>query len=82
MKKKTKTHKEIIELKKASIRELHEREDNFNRELSELDKTIAQCKFKKGKISKAISKLIRYRNKLINEVYSKKEKDLLKVQSG
>ncbi|TSA57832.1 hypothetical protein D4R42_00905 [bacterium] len=69
-----KTLEEIYQLKKEKIKELHIREDLLNKENSDLDKLIAQSMFKKKKIAKAISKLVRYRDKLINEVYSKNTK--------
>ena len=40
-------------------------------ENSELDKIIARALFKKRKIAKAVSKLVKYRNQLINQIYSK-----------
>jgi FtsZ-binding cell division protein ZapB len=65
-----KTAEEILKLKKLKIKELHDRENCLNKENSELDKEIEKCKFKKKKIAKAISKLVHYRNMLINKVYS------------
>ena len=64
-----KTEEEIIQLKKEKIEKLHERENNLNKENNDLDKMILQCYNKKRKIAIAISKLCRYRNNLIDEVF-------------
>lgn len=60
---------EIKILIKMKIYELHNRENQLNKELGDLDKDIKRWLFKKKKISKAISKLVNYRNKLINQIY-------------
>jgi len=66
-----KTREEILKLKKMKIVNLHERENRLNAENTELDKTIESCKRKKDKIAKAISRLVKYRNIIIDQVYSK-----------
>jgi len=69
-----KTTDEIRRLKEEKIKELHIRENKLNKENSDLDKLIKTSMIRKKKIAKSISKLVKYRDNLIDEVYSKNHK--------
>lgn len=48
------------------IQQLHEHENDFNREISEIDKRMRQLIIRKNKLAKNISRNVIYRNNLIN----------------
>jgi hypothetical protein len=49
------------------LTELHEHEDEFNKEMAKIDFNIKQLKARKEKLRKQISRNMKYRNLLINE---------------
>ena len=49
------------------IKELHKHEDEFNREMVNIDKQVARLLKRKEKLKKQISNNMKYVNKLLNE---------------
>ena len=49
------------------IKELHQHEDEFNREMVNIDKQVARLLKRKEKLKKQISNNMKYVNKLLNE---------------
>jgi uncharacterized coiled-coil DUF342 family protein len=47
------------------LQKAHEQENEFNKEMSEIDKLFRQKNIRKAKLQKLISKNMKYRNQLI-----------------
>ena len=60
----------LTEKQKIKIKENHITEDKYNEELGDIDKLIESLNKRKLILASKISKLVRYRNILINKVYS------------
>ena len=64
-----------IKRKKAKIKELHDIENNINKQITAIDKKIMSCNTKhslynaqKNKLAKRISHNMKLRNKIISEL--------------
>ena len=51
---------------REKLKEAHEQENGFNKEMSKIDKQIGQLQIRKRKLARLISKNMIYRKKLID----------------
>lgn len=58
-----------INRKKEKLKELHNIENSLNKEINMIDKEIQSLKSKKSKLAKRISNNMKFRNKIISELY-------------
>lgn len=56
-------------MNKDKLKELHIKEDELNKEMAKIDAKILALKKQKLKIAKRISHNMKYRNKLINQLW-------------